>query len=29
MFNIDCQLDKIWNHLGDRPIGMPVKDYLD
>jgi KRAB domain-containing zinc finger protein len=29
MFNIDCQLDKIWDHLGDRPVGMPVKDYLD
>lgn len=28
MFNIDCQLDKIWNHLGDRPLDMPVKDYL-
>lgn len=28
MVHLSCQLDEIWNHLGEGPLGMPV-GYLD
>lgn len=29
MVNVDCLLDKIYNHLGDGPPGVPEDDCLD
>lgn len=29
MINLDCQLDRIWNHLGDTPLGMSGKMLPD
>lgn len=29
MVNIDCQLDSLSHHLGDKLLGMPIKDNLD
>ena len=29
MFNIDCQLDKIWSHLGDIILAMTVDCFLE
>lgn len=26
--NIDCQLDRVWNHIGDKPLDRPLEDYL-
>lgn len=27
MVYIDCQLDRMWNYLGDKFLGMYVRDY--
>lgn len=27
--NINCQLDGIYNHLGDKSLGLSVRDQLD
>ena len=29
MVNSTCQLDSIWNQLKDKPLGTPVRYYLD
>lgn len=28
MVNVNFQLDKVWNHLGAKPIGTSVRVYL-
>lgn len=25
---VSCQLDRIWRHLGDELLGLPMGDYL-
>lgn len=27
--NVDCQLDAVWNHHGDRALGMSVSELVD
>lgn len=27
--NVNCQFDRIWNGLENRPLGMPLRYYLD
>lgn len=27
--NLSCQPDRIWTHLGDKPLGMAVRKFLD
>ena len=27
--SVSCQLGRVWNLLGDGPLGMPVGDYFD
>lgn len=29
VINIDCQLNSIWSYLVDKPLGMPMRGYLD
>lgn len=29
MANVNYQADRILNHLGDGPVGVPVAGYLD
>lgn len=29
MISFNCQSDRVWNHLGDGPLDMPMRDYLD
>lgn len=29
MVSTVCQLDRIWNHLGDTPLGISGNEYLD
>lgn len=28
LINIDCHLDRIDSHLGDKPLGMPVIHHV-
>lgn len=28
-FSVNCQLNRIWNRLGDRPLCLPVGDYTE
>lgn len=29
MVNVECQLDRLWNHFRDKPLGRSVEDFLD
>lgn len=29
MISVDCQFGRIWNYLGDKPLGISVRDYVD
>lgn len=26
--NIDCQLERVWNHLGEKALGLPVWESM-
>lgn len=26
--NIDCQLERVWNHLREKALGVPVREYV-
>lgn len=28
-FGVNCQFERIWNHLEDGPLNMPIRDYLN
>lgn len=27
--NLDCLLDRVWDHPGDRPLGMSVREGME
>lgn len=29
MFNIDCQLERIYNHYGNKPLSMSIREFLE